>query len=139
MHNFRIFYILWDLNPDRITSVVVQAIRLQYHLQQQKYEKRVFLKKLNKRDRTLIKSYRIISFLNCLGKIVEKVVAKQLSQFCKKNKKFYKQQIEVRNYSSVIDVAALLIQKIQEVWQNQKIAGKLFINIKRLFGYVFQV
>ena len=28
VHNFRIFCILWDWNPDRIISVVVQAIRL---------------------------------------------------------------------------------------------------------------
>ena len=91
IYNFWILYILWDLNLDRITFIVVQAIRLQYHLQKWKYEKKIFLKKPHKRNRTLIKSYQVISPLNCLGKIVEKVEAEQLLQFCKANKKLYKQ------------------------------------------------
>ncbi len=33
MQNFRILRILWDWDPDHITSIVVQAIRLQYHPQ----------------------------------------------------------------------------------------------------------
>ena len=61
MHNFRILRVLSDWDPDRITSVVVQAIRLQYHPQQWRHAKGVLLEKPNKRDRTLVKSYRVIS------------------------------------------------------------------------------
>ena len=57
MHNFRILCILWDWDPDRITSVVIQAIRLQYHPQRWRCAKGVLLEKPNKRDRTLVKSY----------------------------------------------------------------------------------
>lgn len=32
----------------------------------------------------LIKSYNVISLLNCIGRISEKVIAKRLSQFCKR-------------------------------------------------------
>lgn len=115
MHNFRILGILWDWDPDRITSVVVQAIRLQYHPQHWRHVKGVLLEKPNKRDRTLIKSYRVISFLNCLEKVVEKVVTKQLSQFCEANGKLHKKQMGTRKHRSAIDAAALLIQKVQEV------------------------
>ena len=138
MHNFRILYVLWDWDPDRITSVVVHAIRLQYHPQRWRNAKRVLLEKPNKRNRTLVKSYRIISLLNCLGKVVEKVVAEQLSQFCEVNRKLYKEQIGVGKYRSAIDTAALLIQKVQEVWQSRKIAGALFMDVKKVFDHIFR-
>ena len=50
----------------------------------------MLLEKPNKRDRTLVKSYRVISILNCLGKLVEKVVAEQLAKFCEINEKLHK-------------------------------------------------
>lgn len=37
-----------------------------------------FIKKSGKRDFTFIKSYKVISLLNYMGKLVEKVKAKQL-------------------------------------------------------------
>ncbi len=98
MHNFRVLCIWWDWDPDRITSVVIQAIKLQYHPQWWRHVKGVLFEKSNKRDRTLVKSYRVITLLNCLGKVVEKVVAKQLSQFCEVNQKLHKGQIGARKH-----------------------------------------
>ena len=136
MHNFRILRVLWEWDPDRITSVVVQAIRLQYHPQRWRHAKGVLLEKPNKRDRTLVKSYRVISLLNCLGKVVEKVVAEQLSQFCEANGKLHKGQMGARKHRSAVDAAAILIQKVQETWESQKIAGALLMDVKRAFDHV---
>lgn len=71
--------------------------------------KKVLLKKPNKRDHTLIKYYWVISFLNCLGKVIKKVIAKQLLQFCKANKKLYKGQIKTKKHYSIIDITTILI------------------------------
>ena len=136
MHNFRILRILWDWDSDRITSVVLQAIRLQYHPQKWRHAKGVLLEKLNKRDRTLVKSYRVISLLNCLGKVVEKLVAEQLSQFCETNGKLHKGQMGARKHRSAIDAAAILVQKVQEIWKNRQIAGALLMDVKGAFDHV---
>lgn len=136
MHNFWILRLLWDWDPDRITPVVVQAIRLQSHPQRWRHAKRVLLEKPNKRDRTLVKSYWVISLLNCLEKVVEKVVAEQLSRFYETNGKLHKGQMGARKYRSAIDAGALLIQKVQEVWQNRKIARALFMDVKGAFDHV---
>ena len=136
MHNFQILRILWNWDPDRITSVVIQAIRLQYYPPQWRHAKWILLEKPNKRDHTLVKSYRVISLLNCLGKVVEKVVAEQLSQFCEANGKFHKGQMGARKYRSAIDAAALLTQKVQETWKNRKIAGALLMDVKGAFDHV---
>ena len=83
MHNFRILRMLWDWDLKRITSIVIQSLRLQYHPQRWKHAKGILLEKPNKRDCTQVKSYRVISLLNFLGKVVEKVIAEQLSHFSK--------------------------------------------------------
>ena len=109
---------------------------MQYHPQRWRHAKRILLEKPNKRDRTLVKFYWVISLLNFLGKVVEKVVAEQLLQFCKANGKLHKGKMGTRKHVLAIDAAALLIQKVQEVWQSRKIAKALFMDVKGAFDHV---
>jgi len=39
---------------------------------------KIILKKLNKLNYSIFKTYRIITLLNCLNKVVEKIIAVQL-------------------------------------------------------------
>lgn len=96
LHNFFILRLLWDWDVDRITLLAIQALRLQYHPKNWRYASEVLIEKPNKRDRTLIKSYRVISLLNYLGKVVKKLVVEQLSQFCERFGKLHKGQIGAR-------------------------------------------
>jgi hypothetical protein len=43
------------------------------------------LPKANKLDYNILKAYRIISLLNCLGKISEKIIAKRLAYLSEKH------------------------------------------------------
>ena len=70
----------WE--PKQIVAIVKNAIRLHYYLTNWKQALGILLEKDNKRDKSLVKSYRVISLLNCMRKLVKKVVAEQLSQFC---------------------------------------------------------
>lgn len=56
----------------------------------------MFLEKEGKRDFGLVKSYQIIILLNCMGKVVEKMMAKELSQYCKDYSKLYPGQMKSR-------------------------------------------
>lgn len=60
--------------------MVQQAIRLGYYPKEWKRARGMLLQKGEKRDFGLVRSYRVISLLNCLGKVVERVVAEQLAQ-----------------------------------------------------------
>lgn len=73
------------------------------------------MEKPNKRDRTLVKSYRVISFLNCLGKVVKKLVPIQLLEFCEAKEKLHKGQMGGRKQRSAIDAAALMIHKVHKM------------------------
>lgn len=69
---------VWNWESERMTEMVKHAIRLGYHLQEWMRARGVLLEKGGKRDFTLVKFYRVISLLNCMGKVVEKVVGEQL-------------------------------------------------------------
>ena len=84
----------------------------------------------------MVKSYRVISLLNCLGKIVEKLVAVQLSEFCEAKGKLHQGQTGGRKQRSSIDAAALMIHKAHESWENQQIAGALLMDVKGAFDHV---
>ena len=93
------------------------------------------MEKGNKRDKSLVKSYRVISLLNCMRKLVEKVVAEEPSQFCE-YLKLYKGQIGARKNRCAVDAIAIMVDSIYKVWDEKKIAGALLMDIKGAFDYV---
>lgn len=125
LHNFLILCLLLNWDADRITSLAMQTLRLQYHPKNWRHTRGVLIEKSKKRDRTLIKSYRVISLLNCLVKVVEKLVAEQLSQFYERFGKLHKGQTGAKKRRSAIDVAAILVQQVHKISENKKIAWAL--------------
>ena len=91
--NFKILQMIWSWDKTRITSMVYHAIRLGYHPREWKRARGILLEKGGKRDFRLVRSYRVISLLNCMGKVVEKVVAKKLSQYCEDYSKLHPRQM----------------------------------------------
>lgn len=92
----------------------------------------MLIEKPNKRDCTLVKSYRVNSLLNCLGKVVEKLVVDQLLQFCEDFRTLHKRQMGARKRRSAINAAAILIQQVDNSWENKKIAGALLMDVKNV-------
>ena len=87
--NFQVLYMIWSWDKMRITNMVYHAIRLGYHFTEWKKAQGVFLEKRGKRDLSLVQSYLVISLLNRIGKVIEKVIARELSQYCKKRSKLH--------------------------------------------------
>lgn len=63
---------------------------------------------------TLVKSYRVISLLNCMGKVLEKVVAEQLSHFSENFMKLHQGQMGARKERCAIDAIASLVYKVEQ-------------------------
>ena len=97
------------------------------------------LKNGNKRDKSLVKSYSIISLLNCTGKLVEKVVIEKLSRFYKINLKLHKGQIGAQKRRCAIDTSAIIVYNIHKIWEKKKIAASLLMDVKGAFDYIFQI
>ena len=59
-----------------------------------------------------MKSYRIICLLECMGKILEKVVINELLRICEERALLYSGQMGAKKNRSTIDAVALLIYKV---------------------------
>ena len=73
-----------------------------------------------------------------MGKIVEKVAANQLFDYCESFSKLHSRQIRARKGRSAIDVVAILVHTVQEIWAEKKLAAVLFMDVKRVFDHILK-
>ena len=81
-------------------------------------------------------AYRIISLLNCLGKIAEKIIVARLVYLADIIDLLHFDQIGGRRKKSAIDVVMTLIYDIQVAKQDKKVISVLFIDVKGAFDHV---
>lgn len=74
-----------------------------------------------------------------MGKIVEKVVAEQLSHYCESFSKLHPGQMGGRKERSAIDAVAILVHTVHEKWEEKKLAAALFVDVKGAFDHVSQI
>ena len=71
-----------------------------------------------------------------MGKIVEKVIAQELSQYCEEFSKLHPGQMGGRKKRSAIDAVATIVYIVQEKWEEKKLATVLFIDVKGAFDHI---
>src|SRR6266496_3404305 len=134
---FFIIQKVYNSIPEYFYYIYQNLIRLGYHPKYWKIAIGVILRKLRKkRNWSELKSYRIISLLNCLGKIAEKIIAARLVYLAEITDLLYFDQIGGRRKKSAIDVVMILIHDIQLAKQDKKVISALFINVKGAFDHV---
>jgi hypothetical protein len=75
---------------------------------------KIILKKLDKLNYSILKTYRIITLLNCLDKVTEKIIAVQLSYTAEINDKLLNfDQMRGRKQRSAIDAVLNLVHDAQ--------------------------
>ncbi len=74
----------------------------------------VILKKPKKPDYSVPKAYRVIALLNCLGNVLEHILAQRLSYLAKTTHLLYPTQIGGRLKKSAIDAALLLTYEVEQ-------------------------
>src|SRR5207302_1911782 len=89
-----------------------------------------------KSDMSNARSYRPISLLECLSKLLEKVIARRLTYEIGKFNLVPTNQFGGRDKSSVIDACLSLTHDIQAAWKNGLVASALAIDIKGYFNHV---
>ena len=133
---FRAIRLIWDWDSDRLVELIHACIRTGIHPQAWKTAKGVVLKKPGKPDYSNVKAYRVICLLNCLGKVLEKVVATMISKTCEERQLLHNGQMGSRVRRSATDAVAILIQEVQETWNKGEIAATLLMDVKGAFDHV---
>ena len=111
---FRAIQLIWDRDSDKVVELIHACIRTGIHPQVWNTAKGVVLKKPGKPDYSNVNAYRVICLLNCLGKVLEKVVATMISKTCKEQQLLHNGQMGSSVRRSATDAVAILIQEVQE-------------------------
>jgi hypothetical protein len=130
---FRALRLLWLWDTDRIVALVRGCIALGYHLRVWKTAKGILLRKQGKPLYAIAKAYRVISLLNCLGKVVEKVATTWIASHCETNRVFHKGQFGCRHGRSTSDAVAKLVTSAEDAWERKQMVLTLLLDIKGTF------
>src|SRR5205809_5166968 len=96
----------------------------------------MIIKKFNKENYSDTKSYRVISLLNCLDKISERIIAERLSYFAETTDLLHFDQIGNRKQKSAIDAAISLLSDIEINKHDKKLTSVLFLDIKSAYDHL---
>ena len=94
------------------------------------------MKKPSKPDYSLPKAYRVISLLNCLGKVSERILAQRLSYLAETTNLLHESQIGGRLKKSAIDAALLLTNEVEANKRLKLKTTTLFLDVKGAFDHV---
>jgi len=84
-----------------------------------------------------LKIYRIITLLNCLNKVAEKIIAVQLSYIAEINDKLLNfNQIKGRKQRSVINAVLNLVHDAQMTKSRENTFIYLLLDVKEVFDHV---
>ena len=137
--NFKAIRLLWSWDQHRIIGVVQKSIQLGYYPTIWKTAKGVILQKAGKPNYTIPKAYRVISLLECLGKVVERVVAKKVTSFCENRHIFHEGQCGSRKNQNAHDALLKLISFVEKAWKKGNVAGAIFMDVKGAYDWVAQL
>ena len=116
--------------------IYLKFIRIGYHPLCWRTRLGAVLKKPNKSDYSFPKSYRIITLLNCLGKIAEKIVANRLAYFGENSNLLDIEQMGGKKNHSAIDAVMNLVHDIEIANRNKNGLSCLLLDIKGAFDFV---
>lgn len=122
--------------PEVFFSIYSILINTGYHPKPWKQAVGYILKKPNKPDYSAPKAYRVISLLNCLGKVSERILAQRLSYLAETTHLLHPTQLGGRLKKSAIDTALLLTNEVE---QNKLLGLKtstVFLDVKGAFDHV---
>lgn len=133
---FKALRLLWRWAEDRVVALVQGCIRTGYHPCTWKAAKGILLRKQGKPTYSVAKAYRVISLLNCLGKVVERAVATWIASYCETNDIFHRGQFGCRRSRGTSDAVAQLVAKIENAWSQKRVALALLLDVKGAFDRV---
>jgi len=98
---------------------------------------KIILKKSDKLNYSISKIYRIITLLNCLNKVAEKIIVVQLSYTAEINDKLLNfDQMKDRKQRSAIKTVLNLVHNVQMAKSRENTLICLLLDVKEAFDHV---
>lgn len=122
--------------PDLLFRVFSVFFNYGYHPRCWKQATGVILKKPGKPDYSAPKAYRVISLLNCLGKVLERMLAMRLGALAEVTQLLHPSQIGGRRRKSAVDAGLLLLNEVQQQRRLGRHTSTVLLDIKGAFDHV---
>src|SRR5438034_3486114 len=133
--SFLILQKIYSTLEERFYKLYKALIQFGYYSKCWKEAVGVILRKEN-RKATIPKSYRVVSLLNCMGKVAEKIIATRLSYIAETTDLLEINQMGGRKQKSAIDAVITLVYDIQLAKYENKATSVLFMDIKGAYDHV---
>jgi ribonuclease HI len=128
----------WPILGRRITTLYNRCLQAGAHPAPFKSARIIILPKPGDRDRTLPKSYRPIALLSCLGKGLERLLARRLTYLALHFRILAPDQCGATSRRAATDLTTALYTDIREIWSRSRshVAGMVTVDIKGAFDGV---
>lgn len=133
-----IIRLAWPILGSRIVTLFQRCYDRGVHPSIFKQAQVVILPKSGRRDRASPSSYRPISLLSCLGKGLERVLARRISFLALRMHILGKDQCSAVSRRSAVDLTTALACDIQSAWDEKLVAGMITLDIKGAFDGIAQ-
>jgi hypothetical protein len=118
-----------------LTSLFVVCIQQTYHSKAFKKVNIITLKKIDKKNYTISKTYRSIALLNIIEKILKFIMSKKISWIAKTHRLLFDTFMRCRKNRSIETTLKLLIEQIHIVWEQKsnRVITLLNLNVANVF------
>jgi hypothetical protein len=130
---------LWTHLKDFITRIFTASINLGYHPKRWRSARIVVLRKPGKPDYAIPGSYRPISLLNTLSKLLEAVMAQRLSYLAEKHGLLPDTRFGGRPGRTTEQALLVLSNAIDRAWNQHKVVTLIAFDLKGAFNGVNKV
>jgi len=88
----------------------------------------VVIPKPGKPDYTQVRAHRVVSLLDSISKLVERMAAHLIADHLERRNKLHDGQYGCQKRRSAVDAVAALMNQTQQAWQGNKVAGALLMD-----------
>ena len=135
-HNYKLVKWAFSSSPSCFRVLFEACLSLGYHPRAWKTATIAVVPKPGKEDYSLPKCYRPVALLECIGKLLEKVVAKRLTHDITALRLIPTTQFGARPYSSTVDAGLCLTHDIETAHALGGVCGTLLFDIQGFFDNI---
>lgn len=126
----------WAAASEYIVGLAWHEVKGGHHANVFKRAIAIALRKLGKKDYSKPRAYRLITLLECLGKVIEKVVARRLAYYAGKFGLVPPEQFGGCANTSTTDAVLTFTHDVHAAWNSGRAVSALTFDIKGYFDFV---
>jgi hypothetical protein len=135
-HNYKLVKWAFAANPTHLQALFEACLQRGHHPKEWKSATIAVIPKPGKEDYSLPKAYHPVALLECLGKLLKKVIAKWLTYNISALRLIPTMQFGTRPFSSTIDAGLCLTHDIETAHALGGVCGSLLFDIQGFFDNI---